>query len=96
MICRVICLAMLASSLVFSQYIKPFDFNQYVKPFKPQVTFRLSTPVVIETRKVCAVPLLEFKPQVQSRMPVIKPTVQTAQMPKLDPPAPACPAKTTE
>ena len=100
---RVLCLGMLASSLGISQYIKPFDFSQYgrpnsygqyVKPFKGPDELRRSTRVVVETAKVCVVPLLEFKPQVRSRMPVIEPTAPTAPMPKFEVP-PACPAKTS-
>ena len=90
---RIVCLGILASSLGFSQYIKPFDVSQYAKPFqrpqRPVELVRINPPVV-ETPKVCAIPLLEFKPQIHTRMPVIKPTAPTAPMPKLVPPAPAC------
>lgn len=89
---RMVCLGMLASSLGFSQYVKPFDSSQYGKlfqrPVQRPVELRIKPPV--ETPKVCAIPLLEFKPQIQTRTPVIKPTAPTAPMPKLVPPAPAC------
>lgn len=40
--------------------------------------------------RVCAAPLLEMKPTVMPRMPVVKPAARTVPIPQLQPPAPAC------
>jgi hypothetical protein len=41
--------------------------------------------------KVCAAPLLEVKPNIQSRMPVMQPRLPLPRMPQIVPPAPPCP-----
>jgi hypothetical protein len=98
---RILWWGLLGPILAFGQAVSPPKTDKDLGDLLADLSRRLersqeqANPLErrLERPKVCAAPLLEAKPNIQSRMPVIKPPQPLPRMPQLVPPAPPCPER---
>jgi hypothetical protein len=95
---RILWWGLLGGTLAFAQVVPPPKTDQTLGERLADLSRRLESAhdkperlLVAPVPKVCAAPLLVIKPNIQSRMPVIKPRPPLPRMPQIVPPAPPCP-----